>query len=340
VCCLLAAGLALAFSRPAAADMAAVIQAANRGDYEGAYRLVLPLAEAGDADAQAHLCSLMRDHLVEHGTMRDAFAWCQKAADAGNAGGMNILGGMYYKGQGTPKDLRKFIYWKEKSAALGNRGAAGDLATAYATGLGVARDPQQASRYRHMAERGGHELPHGAAGDPGIVAKILHDQHQCDGAIAQGLKAAEAGDGEAAAWVGQCLVERRAANEQQRGVALLRQASAAGNGNASYFLGLAYRKGAGVPADLARALDAFEKSQAQGTGLAAQQVYEVRQLLAGIERQQACRSHPEACPASPTAPAGAGSAASDCEQHQGTMRNGICVRYTGQVIDQHTGTVK
>ena len=77
--------LMLAVAAPAWADNSPSFQQAmaahKAGNYKQAFRLLQPLAQQGDAEAQYHLCVM---YFEGHGVARNyqqAFAWCQKAAN-------------------------------------------------------------------------------------------------------------------------------------------------------------------------------------------------------------------------------------------------------------------
>jgi TPR repeat protein len=326
--CLSGSGVAAA-----AADDQSVTAAEKRGDYRAAYQQLLGPANAGDAEAQAHRCWTMYNHYYSPGTMYDAIAWCQRVADGGNTRGMSLLAMFYYQGIGTRKDMAKFVYWKQRAADLGLRGAAGDLAVAYEAGLGVPRDPALAAKYRRMAAGGAGDRTEVAG--PGIAAKVLHDNGRCNDAIHDDGAAAERGAAEAQVWVGQCLLERRGdAASQACGISLLRRSADAGNGNGLYFLRLAYRKGIGVHQDLGRALALFKRADNGGTGLAPQEIYDIK---SGTENARWCRQHPGSCNG---APSSASSEETSCSQHDGNMIGGACVRYYGRHINPSTGYPK
>jgi TPR repeat protein len=71
----------------------------------------------------------------------------QKAADEGDAAGMDALGLTYVKGQGVAKDPAAAVAWFKKSAALGDGGGLTDLGYSYERGLGVTRDYREALKY-------------------------------------------------------------------------------------------------------------------------------------------------------------------------------------------------
>ena len=71
------------------------MRAHEAGKYAVALRLLLPLAEAGNAEAQFSLGQLYREG---HGVARDdkvALKWYRKAARQGDAKAQGALGAMY-----------------------------------------------------------------------------------------------------------------------------------------------------------------------------------------------------------------------------------------------------
>jgi uncharacterized protein len=120
--CIAALMLAVGFAGPVAAGpYADGIAAYMKGDYATALRLMLPLAEQGDAAAQYELGFMYFDG---QGIGRDytaAVSWFRKAADQGNASAQVSLGQMYRDGQGVPQDYVIAHMWFNLAAASGNK---------------------------------------------------------------------------------------------------------------------------------------------------------------------------------------------------------------------------
>ena len=57
----------------------------------------------------------------------DSARWYRKAADAGNAQGMNNLGAMYTTGTGVAKDAAVAVRWYRKTADAGDQDAKDSL---------------------------------------------------------------------------------------------------------------------------------------------------------------------------------------------------------------------
>ena len=79
----------------------------------------------------------------------------RKAADAGEAAGMDALGLSYAKGEGVEKDPAAGVEWFKKAVALGDADAMTNLGYSYQKGLGVPRDSREAVKlYTQAAMRG------------------------------------------------------------------------------------------------------------------------------------------------------------------------------------------
>ena len=110
---------------PAAGDGAAEValtpfqrgQAAfARKDYEGAYRIWLPLAEAGDADAQYAIGHLHQLGLGVEPDPSRAIAWYEKAAAQGQVWAQFSLGRFYLEGEGVERNEGLGLYWIQTAA--------------------------------------------------------------------------------------------------------------------------------------------------------------------------------------------------------------------------------
>ena len=95
----------------------------NRGDYETALRLWLPLAEQGDAIVQFNLGGM---YYAGAGVLKDdakAMAWFRKAAEQGNAEAQINLGAIYLTSKSLPQDYVEAHKWFNLSAAQGGKNA-------------------------------------------------------------------------------------------------------------------------------------------------------------------------------------------------------------------------
>ena len=108
---LLAATVALA-PAGAQADMASGWQAYTDGDYETAVSEWLPLAEAGDYQAAYALG--MAFQIM--GQPDRAVPWYEQAAQAGVTEAQTLLGTIYARGDGVPRDLVRAYAWLQRAA--------------------------------------------------------------------------------------------------------------------------------------------------------------------------------------------------------------------------------
>jgi uncharacterized protein len=135
----------------APADADAAYAAYQDNDYRAALRLVLPLAEAGDARAQS-LLGLM--HYRGRGLPQDdraAAQWFRRAADQGDTSAQFYLGGMYSEGRGVPQVYTEAARFYRMAAERGDGQAQYNLGVAYARGEGVEQDLVKAHLYFNLA---------------------------------------------------------------------------------------------------------------------------------------------------------------------------------------------
>ncbi len=154
------------------ADVPALIAAANQGDasaqvalgklyLHGAPGLAEDRERARDSFARAaaqgnpigayYMSTLTKDPA-------EAARWLEKAADAGVAQAMFLLGNAYRAGSGVPQDPAKALAWYQRAAERDHAAALQTLAMAYLRGeLGLTPDE---SEYRHYEMEAEHALQH------------------------------------------------------------------------------------------------------------------------------------------------------------------------------------
>ena len=99
------------------------LQAFEQGDYVLSYRLWLPRAEAGDAEAQNYVGI---QHYLGLGCSRDlqlAFSWFVRAARQGHPPAQVNLGSMYQAGRGVEQNLQTAFVWFFAAARQGSERA-------------------------------------------------------------------------------------------------------------------------------------------------------------------------------------------------------------------------
>jgi hypothetical protein len=132
-------------------DFEAAKKAYQQGNYAHALRLLPPLADVGDPNAQS-LLGLMYYH--GHGVKRDdsqAAKWFRRAADQGQAEAQFYLGVMSAEGQGAPQDYAEAVKWYRLAAEQGEPRAQYNLGVSYAEGYGVAENNVAAYMWFNLA---------------------------------------------------------------------------------------------------------------------------------------------------------------------------------------------
>ena len=126
-------------AQPAAIDQAHAAWAS--GDFASAARLYLPLARAGNADAQFRLAEMTDEGEGVQEDERAALKWYQLAAGQGHADAQATLGAFYAMGRGVEQDYAQAVQWDRLAAAQGNAKAQFNLGWMYEMGYGVDKDP-------------------------------------------------------------------------------------------------------------------------------------------------------------------------------------------------------
>jgi len=125
------------------------------GDYATAWRILAPLAEAGDARAQNDVGVMFGRGLGVAQSYRDAAVWIERAAEQGNPHAQTTLGYMYYRARGVKRDYRAAALWSRRAAEQGVASAQSNLGMLYDQGQGVEQNYSEAARwYRRAAEQG------------------------------------------------------------------------------------------------------------------------------------------------------------------------------------------
>ena len=127
----------------------------ERGDFQTAYRVWQPLAEAGDARAQFNL-GLLYD--TGRGVRRDidqAVFWLERAAQQGLSEARHNLGLIYLSAERGPLDYAKALGYLQPAAEAGFARSLYTLGKMYEYGLGVAQDDVQMVELVRLAAEAG-----------------------------------------------------------------------------------------------------------------------------------------------------------------------------------------
>jgi TPR repeat protein len=133
---LIALSIALGLPASAHAGFAEGATAYNNKNYALAYKEILPLAKAGNTDAE-HLLGLM--YYMGRGVPQDyklALTWHRKAALKGKADAQYVVGAMYYTGNAVIQDHKEAVTWFRKAAEQGHPDAQQVLGLMYRYHIG------------------------------------------------------------------------------------------------------------------------------------------------------------------------------------------------------------
>ncbi|HIC81547.1 MAG TPA: sel1 repeat family protein [Kiloniellaceae bacterium] len=147
---LVMAASTLGSGRPAFADFAEGLEAYDAGDLGTAYAEWLPLAEAGDLQAQVALAGILETGGT--GLARDlpaAARWYRRAAVRGDAVAQMNLGQMYTQGWGLAQDRVQALAWFSLAADQGRQWAA-ERRDALRSGLTAAQREAAATLSRRL----------------------------------------------------------------------------------------------------------------------------------------------------------------------------------------------
>ena len=121
--------------------------AAQRGDFEEAFSIWLPLSRRGDVASQTNLAFLYKNGQGVERDLGKAVIWFTKAAENGDATAQNMLGLLYYSGQGVKQNFTKAAEYYQMAAEQGDRDSQYMLASLLRRGACVEQDMQAAARW-------------------------------------------------------------------------------------------------------------------------------------------------------------------------------------------------
>ena len=126
------------------------------GNYGEALRILEPLAESGDSEAQK-IMGIMYDY--GHGVNKDpsvALQWYLRSAEQGQPAVQYQVGAKYFRGDGTEQNYPEAAKWWELAANGGQVDAQFNLGLMHYRGLSMERDDRKAAELFEKAAAQGH----------------------------------------------------------------------------------------------------------------------------------------------------------------------------------------
>jgi hypothetical protein len=93
----------------------------NKGDYAAAIRILQPLADRGDAEAENDIATMHKEGWGFPQSDADAITWFRRSAEHGNAEAQGTLGAMYREGEGVAQDYVRAWLWFNRAAQNANQ---------------------------------------------------------------------------------------------------------------------------------------------------------------------------------------------------------------------------
>ena len=154
--------------------LAPIFAADARKDYATELKLLLPLVDKGDVDAQFLLALMYANGTGVAQDYKEAVRLYGLAAAQGDADAQYNLGVMYTNGTGVAQDYKEAVRLYRLAAAQGDARAQSNLGTMYSSGTGVAQDYVRAHMWFNLAASSlSGEDGKAASSNRDIVAKLM-----------------------------------------------------------------------------------------------------------------------------------------------------------------------
>ena len=137
----------------------------RQGDFATAYRLLLPIASNGDAQAELLLGNIVSQREGTEQDISEAAKWYRMAADRGLAAAQAKLAACYATGSGGPQSDAETVKWYLLAAAQGDMQAAASLGYYYQLGNDIPHDYAKAAHWYRVAAEHGDALSQNILGD-------------------------------------------------------------------------------------------------------------------------------------------------------------------------------
>lgn len=150
---LLIAGPSSGHTEDFSTSLKAASAAFAKRDYETAFKLALPAAEAGNARAQGFVGSLYSYGRGVPQNYELAVKWFRKSANQGFPASQIAMGDFYLMGIVVEKDEKNAFTWIKKAADQNEGLALFRVAQMYRAGVGVEKDVDKANEYEALANQ-------------------------------------------------------------------------------------------------------------------------------------------------------------------------------------------
>lgn len=270
----------------------------SRKDYESLFKLLSPIAEAGDMNAQYELSNLYYNGKGVGKDLSKSADWAEKSANKGHPGAQYMMGGFSLLGQVLPRNPEKAARWFRLAADQGHREAQFSLGMCYLTADASQEDQDTGLHWLEKASGAGSSSAkialsqHYVRQDPALafnhlasaantgspVAILMLGDYYHNGigvtkddtkALQMWKKAADLGSAEGQRSVGQAYREGLGVKpDLNESFTWTKKSAEQGNAKAAYDLGQHYLRGIGVETNEELACTWFQRSAASGNALA------------------------------------------------------------------------
>jgi S1-C subfamily serine protease len=131
------------------------VDARGKGNFKKAYKLLLPLAEQGNAKAQNHMGLLYQNGQGVPVNYKVAAKWFRLAAEKGSSKAQGNLGWAYFVGKGVPQIYKEAFKWYRLAAEVGDFYGQFNLGLMYFNGKGIAKDYTLAHMWFNLCSTNG-----------------------------------------------------------------------------------------------------------------------------------------------------------------------------------------
>ncbi|MBT6117169.1 MAG: PDZ domain-containing protein [Rhodospirillaceae bacterium] len=155
------------------------VAALERSDYEAAAAEFKPLAESGNAEAQAYLGFLYQTGRGVPRDANEAARWTRMAGEQGHLDAQYNLGQLYRVGRGVPQDDAKALTWLRRAAEGGQPDAQLELGQIYESEVDDLSSRDEALRWYRAAAANGNAEAREALGRLGETPPTVVAAAEC-----------------------------------------------------------------------------------------------------------------------------------------------------------------